>query len=121
MIRKEFGVVLAAALLASCRGQPAANEAVEGNNQAGPVENAASNAVGGQSAAPVPGAPEASGPAAPSPAARPPSAAPQPAGSAPPQPEAPATKRPGSPPPEPRAEPDPHAGHDMGNRAGTQR
>ena len=107
---------LAAALLAGCGAQPQGNEAVEADNLLEPVENLVSNTADDATAAPGNEAPQAAGtPGTSAPAAVPPA---PPGSTAPPPPAA--GKRPSTRPPQPQAEPDPHAGHDMGNMANMQ-
>ena len=101
----------AVALVAACASQDDANGAAVANNSLEPVGNTASNlaveangsAVNRASPSPMP-----------PPADLPPAPQPAPSNTAT-TPEAPVTKRPSAPPPQPRGEPDPHAGHDMGN------
>jgi hypothetical protein len=101
----------AAAFLAACASQDDANGAEVANNLLEPIENAASNlAVEANQAA----ANRTSRSAVPPPSDFAPAPQPAPSNAAA-TPEAPATKRPSAPPPQPKSEPDPHAGHDMGN------
>ena len=120
MKRKIFLSFLGAASLVGCSGPDGGNEAADANILVQTNETVTSNAVDNtaQDQANRATQPSNSGPSATT--APPPPPPPTPVSSTPP-PEGPGAKRPSTPPPQPKGEPDPHAGHDIGNMANMQR
>lgn len=119
MKKMMIGPALAGALLAACGGQDDGNNAADANILVEPLGNGAMNGVSNTGEAAANGTSESAGAAGPEAGSAAPAPQPAPANTAPPEPSA--AKRPSTRPPQPKADPDPHAGHDMGNMANMQR